>query len=182
MESTRSDDNRFTDDDFAQQLSDCREQVLHYIFSLVSNRTHAEDVLQEVMTALWMNRAQYDPDRNFLYWMRGFARNKVLAYYRQQSTAPKQLSMESVGRIIARVDANQHVVDDQLVALRGCVEGLSDRQRELLNRFYQPASDVDLIAQELDIKPSTVYVRMHRIRRHLLKCVQFSVTRMRTLA
>lgn len=171
-----------TDEDFVRLLTSYHCRMLHYVGTLVTNRAHAEDVLQEVSIALWEKRHQYDPDRNFFVWMRGFARNKVLDYYRQQSRAPAQLSEETVQRIIARVDANQHTVEDQLAALRGCLQDLPENQRLLLAKFYEPMSSVELIAEDLNIKPSTVYVRIHRIRKILLKCVHRNMNRMGVLA
>ncbi|UUO04869.1 sigma-70 family RNA polymerase sigma factor [Blastopirellula sp. J2-11] len=162
-------------------LTSYHSRILHYICSLVSNRTHAEDVMQEVSIALWEKRDQYDPDRNFFVWMRGFAKVKVLTYYRQQSRAPCQLTEDTVQKIIARVDSNQHAVEDHLAALRYCLQQLPEEQRLLLGKFYKPMADVELIAEEFNIRPSTVYVRVHRIRKSLLQCVHQYLARLKVL-
>lgn len=165
-------DQTLTDEDFIRLLTAYHGRILQYVASLIPNRAQAEDVMQEVSLALWEKRAQYDPDLNFLTWMRAFARIQVLTHYRKQSRVPAQLSDEALERVVAAIDARQHVVDDQLTLLRSCLTRLPDAQRDLVRRFYAGRLDVAQLAEQLQIQPNTLYVKIHRIRERLLACVQ----------
>ncbi|EAQ79198.1 sigma-70 family RNA polymerase sigma factor [Blastopirellula marina] len=165
-------DPTLTDEDFIRLLTTYHGRILHYVVSLVPNRAQAEDVMQEVSLALWEKRSQYNPDLNFLTWMRAFARIQVLTHYRKQSRAPTQLSDEALQRVVASIDAQQHMVDDQLTLLRSCLQKLPLPQRDLVSRFYDGRLDVLAVAKELQIQPNTLYVKIHRIRERLLSCVQ----------
>lgn len=166
------DESTLTDQDFIRLLTTYHGRILHYVVSLVPNRAQADDVMQEVSLALWEKRAQYNPDLNFLTWMRAFARLQVLAHYRKQSRVPTQLSDAALQRVVAAIDSQQHVVDDQLTLLRRCLKKLPHAQQDLIRRFYDGRLDVLGLAKDLQIQPNTLYVKIHRIRQQLLSCVQ----------
>ncbi|PQO44225.1 sigma-70 family RNA polymerase sigma factor [Blastopirellula marina] len=165
-------DHSLTDEDFIRLLTAYHGRILQYVASLIPNRAQADDVMQEVSLALWEKRSQYDPDLNFLTWMRAFARIQVLTHYRKQSRVPAQLSNEALQRVVGAIDAQQHAVDDQLALLRGCLTKLPAAQRDLVRRFYAGRLDVSQLAQQLQVQPNTLYVKIHRIRERLLACVQ----------
>jgi len=181
-ESMNPDDNRITDEDFVRLLTTYHSRIVHYVCSLISNRAHAEDVVQEVSMALWEKRGQYDPDRNFFVWMRSFARVQVLLYYRHQSKMPRQLSELAVERLLTCVDQHQQTVDDQITALRHCIKALPEAHQKLLAQFYNATDDVSQMAGTMDVQPGTIYVKIHRIRKGLLKCVQRQLSHLKVLA
>ncbi|MFI4874667.1 MAG: sigma-70 family RNA polymerase sigma factor [Blastopirellula sp. JB062] len=166
------DETTLTDEDFIRLLTTYHQRILHYVISLIPNRAHADDVMQEVSLALWEKRSQYNPDLNFLTWMRGFARLQVLSHYRKQSQAPTQLSEAALQRVVGCFDDQQHLVDDQAELLQSCLKKLPSAQQELIRRFYDGKLDVLQVASELQIQPNTMYVKIHRIRERLLACVR----------
>ncbi|MEW4565487.1 sigma-70 family RNA polymerase sigma factor [Bremerella sp. JC770] len=176
------DDNRITDEDFVRLLTTYHNRIQYYVCSLIPNRSHAEDVMQDVSMALWEKRDQYDPDRNFFAWMRSFARVQVLSYYRQQSRVPCQLSELAVERLLSRIDDHQQHVDDRITALRTCVEKLPEEHQRLLSQFYDTPDDVPQLAISMNVQPGTIYVKVHRIRKSLLECVQRQLSRLKVLA
>ncbi|TWT34424.1 sigma-70 family RNA polymerase sigma factor [Blastopirellula retiformator] len=176
------DDSQISDEDFIRLLTTYHGRILHYVCSSISNPSHAEDVMQEVSLAMWEKRRQYNPDLNFFAWMRAFARLEVFSYYRQQAKKPRQLSEIALNRVWENVDARQHLVDDRLTALQTCFSRLSSEHQELVSQFYDETFEVVATASQLNIQPSTVYVRIHRIRKILLSCVQRQLSSLKVLA
>jgi DNA-directed RNA polymerase specialized sigma24 family protein len=60
-------------------------------------------------------------------------------------------------------------------ALDDCVQQLSSRDRDLLNRKYQSAETVKLIALALHCTESAVYKSLERIHNRLYDCVEEKV-------
>ncbi|PQO38384.1 sigma-70 family RNA polymerase sigma factor [Blastopirellula marina] len=177
-----SDNNPITDEDFIRLLTTYHGRILHYVSSLISNQAHAEDVMQEVSLAMWEKRHQYNPDLNFFAWMRAFARFEVFAYYRQQAKNPCQLSETALNRVLSVIDARQNLVDDRLSALQTCFGQLSQEHQKLVSQFYGKALEVPDLAQEMNVQPSAIYVKIHRIRKSLLACVQRQLSSLQVLA
>lgn len=63
-----------------------RLALLAFVRACVYDRGAAEDLVQETFLAAWEHLDEYDEDSPFARWLRGIARNKILAYYRAAAT------------------------------------------------------------------------------------------------
>src|SRR6187431_2279785 len=70
--------------------------VRAFIRSIVWDRTHCEDLFQEVALVLWRELDRYDANRPFGAWARGVAAKTVLKSLRQAKRAPLALSSEAM--------------------------------------------------------------------------------------
>ena len=61
---------------------------------------------------------------------------------------------------------------DRLVHLSHCLQGMSSKNRELLDWRYQGECTMEKIAEDIGSTIGAVKVKLHRLRRQLLGCIQ----------
>src|SRR5437016_3030001 len=69
---------------FVRLLLQHQNDLLRHILPLVGCLEDAQDVLQETATALWQKFDQYDSNRPFLAWAKGFAHHQILMHHRKR--------------------------------------------------------------------------------------------------
>jgi RNA polymerase sigma-70 factor (ECF subfamily) len=62
--------------------------------------------------------------------------------------------------------------DERLVALRSCLQGLTEEQRELINAAYGSGNTVKRFAEGTGNAVQTLYNRLNKLRHQLLQCVE----------
>jgi len=82
---------------FTELIRTSGKKVQKYLLSKLS-RQDAEDVYQKVVTKAWFNRASFEVDRPFIFWLFGIAKNELKAFLRKtayrehkSSTDPEDL-------------------------------------------------------------------------------------------
>jgi RNA polymerase sigma-70 factor, ECF subfamily len=145
-----------------------------FVLGLLGDRTAAEDVFQETFLAVVQGAASYDPQRDFLAWVRGVARNKVLEYWRRQGAKPRLVSEDFLEEMITAAEQCD-LADWQArrTALARCLEQLAPRARQIVELRYAeiplvPAS----IAQQLGWTVNAVNVALSRARHFLQTCTE----------
>ena len=106
-------------------------------------------------------------------WLRGAARNLVHAWWRDKRKLPEPLA-DRLRHLAERADdANAESAEAELsVALKHCLKKLSDDDRRLIGERYEKGIPVTEIAETTTRNVSTLYVRLHRIREGLRRCVK----------
>ena len=140
--------------------------LLAYLSSHLGNRQWAEEVLQEVMLAVWQGAGRFRGDSRVLTWLMIIARNRAInAYQRDKSLHDKPLEDET-GSIPAQSNAGlEH--NAQLDELRAALTMLSDEQRETLELvFFHGLSNLETAAV-LNIPSGTVKSRLFRAKARL---------------
>ncbi len=163
------------DDSFVELLAKNQVRLRSYIATLVRDSGAADDLLQEACMALWKNRKAYDSSRDFFRWACGMALVEVLRFRRKIAT-DKLLFDEALLNTLA-ADYVKHVEewDRRELALSGCLQKLSAKDRWLLDARYRSGVSTSQIAQQLDRPLSTVYSSLARIRESLYRCVQSAI-------
>ena len=161
-------------DDFAEQLVRNQHRIFAYVVTLVSNRDDAEDVFQNTCLILWKKWEEYRRPHSFFGWACGVAHNEVRNKLRTSRRGQLQLS-EDVFAQIAEVRKNA----DELLEMRShflapCLAKLSDEQRGLIERCYLGDEPIKAIADEMNISPAALTMRLQRIRRILFDCVELA--------
>ena len=77
---------------FARAFVQYQDRVYGYIATMLPNRHDAEDVFQQTSLILWQKWEQFDPERDFLSWACGIARNEVRNFLRRHGRARVVLS------------------------------------------------------------------------------------------
>ncbi|NLF99960.1 MAG: sigma-70 family RNA polymerase sigma factor [Lentisphaerae bacterium] len=157
----------------AEQLAGAQFDLYAYISVLMGGAAEAADVLQETNLAILQDASSYDPSRNFVFWARGFARNRVRRFYRSRSRDRLVFDEELMNSLSETVSC---VSDDrpleELVLLRQCMESLAPKQRELITaRYFQATAVKDIAAREA-CSEGAVSVLLHRVRRLIAECIE----------
>lgn len=140
--------------------------LLTYLSSRLGNRQWAEEVLQEVMFAVWQSAGRFRGESRVYTWMIIIARNRAInAFQRDKSLSDKPLDDET-GAIPAQIDTDIEL-RAQLDELRSAVSQLPDEQRETLELVFIHGLSNHETAAVLNIPSGTVKSRLFRAKARL---------------
>jgi RNA polymerase sigma-70 factor (ECF subfamily) len=164
---------------FVVELAANTRRLYVYISTLLPLPSEAEDVFQQTCLALWRKRRLYSPERPFLAWAYGFARNEVLRHLRNSRSPLRYLSQDLLEEIASREEAVAPPADEaRRSALDSCLEQMLAPQRALLERCYQGTESIKDIAGEMRLSPAALTMRLQRLRHALAKCIDRTITAM----
>ena len=155
---------------FALEYIQNQGRVYAYIAMLIPNRSDAEDILQRTSLVMWQKWDQFDPRYGFLPWARGIALNEVRNFLRRSERKNVHLSDAVISMLADHVEVEPDT--DRVAALEHCLRSLESRQRELLEKCYLESAGAKLVAETMGISTDAIYMRLHRIRRALVKCIE----------
>ena len=100
----------------------------------VYHRQDVEDVVQDILMSLHVARATYDPERPFVPWLMGIARNRIAdAIRRQARRAAHEQTVEQVPETFFDPGANMSAdVYRDPEALRRAIDDLPRQQRRAM--------------------------------------------------
>ena len=157
-------------DEFALRFIENQGRVYAYIATLLPNRTDAEDILQRTSLIMWQKWSQFDSTRGFVPWARAIALNEVRNFLRRGDQKNIHLS-ESIVEFLA-VELEGRELESRSDALTHCLEKLEPNQRHLLEQCYLGTSGVETVAASVRATTAAVYMRLHRIRKLLVECIE----------
>jgi RNA polymerase sigma-70 factor (ECF subfamily) len=155
-----------------RNLTQQNARIFAYIRSLVPSRADAEEVLQETTLTLLRKLEESDRAVNFLAWACAVARIEALRFRDRQKPGRLVFGdqfLETVADVMAE---KADLLDDRREALAGCVEKLSPRDRDLIQRRYTDGKSTQTVAQEVGRSVDAVYKALARIRQVLFDCVE----------
>lgn len=146
--------------------------VLNYLRTYLDDRQVAEEVLQDVMMAVWNHAGSFRGESKVRTWMLTIARNRAINAGRRYT--PRMVEL----------DENLHAGDNspmehaelktQAEALRQAIHQLPKFHQEILILvFYQGLSGQE-VAEVLGVSVGTVKSRLHRAKDMLRKVLQAS--------
>ncbi len=151
-----------------------REQarLVAYLYSIVREGSLAEDLFQEVVV-LGMQKHQEIADVDHLLpWARRAARFEALKLLRDRRRLQVALDADVLDLLDATwLDADTTDLAKETDHLKGCMEQLSPKAREILQLKYFQSADGARIAGVLRTKVHSVYVTLSRIHKTLAECV-----------
>lgn len=157
--------------EFVRLWTSASPRVHSYLVTLIFNWADAEDLLQDVGVTAWEKFLDYDPDRDFLTWVKGIARNKVLTFRQKRSWSCLVQSEELLARIEQAVEAEPYSLDARHHALQVCLERLTDAERRLLSVSQSQADTLKSVAEQSGRSAQSLYKAVQRIRSQLFQCV-----------
>lgn len=155
--------NRFTRD---------RERIFAFVCSLVPRHAEAEDLFQQCSLVLWRKFGDFQRTGSFLAWACGIAHYEVCNYLRTSGRSRLYFDDDLVQQLATQRVESLSQYDERLVALRSCLQGLTDEQRELIDAVYGRENTVKRFAEGTGNAVQTLYNRLNKLRRQLLQCVQ----------
>ena len=161
-------------DQLVEQYSD---SVYRYCKSIAFTLEDAEDLYQQTFLKAFELRNKISLDKNPKAFLMSIAtnlwKNHKSKYARRERIAPT-VSSETEGLQIEDVRSDQDVLEqmvkeEQLMYLRKCVDGLPDKQKQVIHLFYAGELSLEEIARVLKIPKGTVKSRLHKAKEQLRK-------------
>ncbi|MEM9282824.1 MAG: sigma-70 family RNA polymerase sigma factor [Verrucomicrobiota bacterium] len=171
-----SDSENQTEDEryevFVQRFAHHEPDLRRFIRSLLPTWTDADEVLQQTAIVIWRKFDQYDPDTNFMKWACVIARFEALAY-RRKMARDRHVFREDVMELMAAegIEEFEHRQTEH-DALEICLRDLPEKQRQFVTLAYTPGVKVKELAAEAGSTAAAFYMRLKRIRRQLMECVE----------
>jgi RNA polymerase sigma-70 factor (ECF subfamily) len=162
-----------------------RDTILAFIFSLTLDYDVAEEVFQNVATAVLQERDRAADVGEFSAWVRQVARHRVADYYRQHSRrSAVERPSGSMADIVALAFDEQDITPQanhlRMKSLLACLQKLSGRSREVIEGFYRDRKSVKDLAASMAWKEGSVKVALSRARKVLADCIAVRMRGLRT--
>ena len=152
------------------------DMLLAFLRASVRDKHAAEDIFQETMVIAWRRMEEFDRERSFGKWLRGIARNLILAHFRKSGKSPLSMDESTLDWMDEKFTQIQsHTGDtlsEKLALLRDCVEALSEENKETIKARYLEQSSLDEIVSKLDVALETVKKRLYRAKNQLAECLE----------
>ena len=150
---------------FDQLVPAYRRRVFGLAYSILRERTAAEDLAQEVFVKLWQALPRYDGRAKLSTWVYAITRNAAVSALRSRR---RSVSMSEEG-VLAEVEAIAAApgAEPGDAGLRRQVEALPEKQREAVTLYYLDERPVDEVAEMMGIPVNTVKTHLHRARASL---------------
>ena len=152
-----------------------QRRLYGYISTIVANPIEVDEIFQETSLILWKKRDSYMPDRDFVSWACGFARNVAMNYLSKRQRDRHWFSPRMLEHL-AEARANRaEWLDSATRALVDCLRRLTEDQRLLIEVRYGSEKSLGDIARDMNCPANTIYQRLHRIRQKLYHCVRLGL-------
>jgi RNA polymerase sigma-70 factor (ECF subfamily) len=140
--------------------------ILAYLASRLGNRHWAEEVLQEVMLAVWQSADGFRGDSRVLTWLMTITRNRAINASKRDKSQFDQPLDDETGTIPVQ---NEPIIEHNtgLDELRTALSKLPDEQRETLELVFIHGLSNQETAAVLGIPTGTVKSRLFRAKARL---------------
>jgi RNA polymerase sigma-70 factor, ECF subfamily len=149
--------------------------IYGHVRSLVPHSSDADEVFQETCVTLWQKFDQYRPDTNFRAWAFRIAYYKALKLRDRKLGQPRSFSPQFLDLVSEESIVMADVLDARTAALWLCRDKLSERDRELLDRFHSEDATAKDVADWAGRNVHYVYRTIRRIHDALFECIKESL-------
>jgi RNA polymerase sigma-70 factor, ECF subfamily len=151
-------------------------RVRMFVQTLHPKRSDVDEILQDAWLVAWkkLDTFRYSgeqPDEEFVRWLCTIARYEV-AKYRRNSASGLMLNDEVIEKLTVLQFEEASYFDARHDALLKCIDGLRERDKEMIRRRYQENLSAHDLAEWIGRSIDTVYKSLNRIRTSLLACVE----------
>lgn len=164
-------------DAFVTLLMEHRHRLFAFILKQLINRADAEDVFQKTSVILWKKMDQFDSDSSFFHWACGIAHNEVRNYLKVQRRSKLHFDDELTTLLAEEARDEEVASESRLIAMRECLNRLSDRQQEILRQCYSGSETITQVADQLGRERTALYKQLARLRDKLVACVRLQLAK-----
>ena len=140
-----------------------------FLIKAGSTDSQAEEVIQEVMIAVWTKSSTYDCNKSSVStWIYTIARNKKVDFWRKNSniSVREEDIREFVYKDNYKDESDQREINDQVERIN---KELTPEQRKMIKMNFFENKSHKIIAAELEIPIGTVKSRIRNILRKMQK-------------
>lgn len=151
-------------------------KVSAFVTSVVRDFKDRDDLVQDIAVAVFESFDKYDPERPFVQWAMGVARNQFKNYLRKRQKHLAVFDPETIEVLeTAFADLPAEEVRE-LDFLQDCLKKLDDKGRQLCELRYQEDMKPAAISEAIKMSGTAVRKSLQRIREQLRACVERKVT------
>ncbi len=157
--------------EFLELYSSHYPRLQFYVTALLPTANDASDVLQETSMVLWRKFDTFELGTNFFAWACKIARFQVMKCRERQGRSARLFDTTLLEKLADEACDERFVRGVPLVALENCLGKLSESDRSLIRRRYQPNASVQQLASDVGRTANSLSKSLGRIRRVLLECL-----------
>jgi RNA polymerase sigma-70 factor (ECF subfamily) len=148
-----------------------RAMVARYI----ANHDDVYDLVQDTFLEAFIYIDRFDPEEDFLPWLRSLARHHTLNFLRRMHTRYKAVTpliIQAMREQIINVPEHHDDSWERLQALRGCFAKLSPKYQQIIRLRYTMQVAVKDIAEQYNRSVASISSLLYRLREILARCVR----------
>ena len=169
-ETSSNDDSRY--EDYVRHFARHEAELRRFIASFLPSWGDVDEVVQRTAIAIWRKYDQFEPGTEFIKWAVVVARFEALAY-RRKMARDRLVFREDVLELMAEEAAEEFEGRSaQHQALEACLLAMPEKQRKFVMHAYTPGVNVKELAEEAGFTAAAFYMRLKRLRRQLMKCIE----------
>ena len=159
---------------FAQVVAHCHHLLRASILRETANPDLADEIAQETFVRGWTKREQYRPGTSPRAWLLTIARTRLIEHHRHQDRGRRHMKDLIQRELLRHRDDSEDdaIKSSRMQALRACMEGIREDQKELIELVHNQGLSSDDAAALLGIKGPTCRQRLSRLQRALKKCAE----------
>jgi RNA polymerase sigma-70 factor (ECF subfamily) len=147
-------------------------RIYAFVRTFIHNRADADEVFQDVCSALWSKFDQFQSGTSFWSWACTVARFEALRFLRRNRLEGSLFTDDFYEAVERRAEQSPHLFDAQYDALADCYAKLNTDQRDLMDRMYHMGGTPKSVAGDLGRSPNSIYKALGRIHGMLFDCIQ----------
>ena len=159
-------------EEFILELTQVQQRLFGFLFKRLADREQAREVLQRTNLVLCRKAEQYQAGTNFKAWAMSVANHEVMAYRKTQVRERLVFSDEVDDMIGSRENEFSSSLKDRISHLNHCLQLMSPQNRQLIEHCYEGQNSMEKIADEIGGTVGAIRVKLHRLRKLLLECIQ----------
>ena len=158
---------------FLQAFLQHRSRLFGFIHSILRERDLTEDLLQDVAVVAFGKCATFQDGTDFGAWLREIARRCILKAREKGKRPLVLLEPEAIEAICLIHDRmTEDAWKERELALRGCVEKLTERGKQIIESRYGESLGFEEIASRYQTTANSVQVTLTKLRKALRRCVE----------
>jgi RNA polymerase sigma factor (sigma-70 family) len=169
---------------YAELMERYRDSVYFMLLKMVNNKDDADDLTIEAFGKAFKRLNQYAPTYAFSTWLFKIATNNCIDFIRRKKmvvySIDKKFENEEGGQTTVEIKAlelnpEEHMVKKQkVIMMRGIVEKLKPRYRQLVEMRYFEELSYEEISDKLNLPLGTVKAQLFRAREFLANIMKNS--------
>lgn len=145
-----------------------RDKVFRLCFSMLRDRTQAEDVTQDIFLRVWRALPGYNAQASLSTWIYAISKNACLSELRKRRP---HVSMDQDAQYNAEIAAlaAPEQDDSATASVAQVLDRLPERYRQVVTLFYMEDKSYEQTAESLGLPLGTVKALLHRARKRLIE-------------
>jgi RNA polymerase sigma-70 factor, ECF subfamily len=157
--------------EFLELYSHNYPRLQFYLMTLLPGADDVADVLQETSLVLWKKFETYQTGTNFFAWACKIARLQALKHRERCGKGALMFSDDLLETLAVEAAEDRFGPATTVGQLHQCLERLSRRDQQLIQKRYEPGMTVARLAEEIGRTANSLSKSLGRIRRNLLECI-----------